>query len=123
MFRLSKSFRFEAAHQLNGHDGKCARLHGHSWTLTVEVEGSTLIDHGPKFGMLMDYDHISRVVEPVVEDFLDHHFLNETLGIYVPTSESIASWAYYKIKPSLPQLSAITISETCTTACRYEERM
>ncbi len=38
-FLLKKTFPFEAAHQLKYHDGKCARLHGHSFKLTVVVAG------------------------------------------------------------------------------------
>jgi 6-pyruvoyltetrahydropterin/6-carboxytetrahydropterin synthase len=41
---LAKEFRFEAAHQLPYHDGKCARLHGHSWHGVVYVAGDTLVE-------------------------------------------------------------------------------
>lgn len=37
--RVGKEFRFEAAHRLPRHDGKCRRPHGHSYVLWVEVEG------------------------------------------------------------------------------------
>ena len=121
MFILSKRFTFEASHQLVGHDGKCARLHGHSWTLTVEVSGDELILYGPKAGMLVDYNHLKAVVEPIIEQSLDHWHLNDTLQTNRPTSEFVACWAYGHIKRGLPQLRAVTISETCTTACRYEE--
>jgi 6-pyruvoyltetrahydropterin/6-carboxytetrahydropterin synthase len=37
-----KEFRFEAAHRLPHHDGKCRRLHGrHSWVGRVYVENTT----------------------------------------------------------------------------------
>lgn len=121
MFILTKKFRFEASHQLAGHDGKCARLHGHSWTLTVEVSGDELIQTGPKAGMLVDYGHLKAIVEPIIEASLDHWHLNQTLATNRPTSEFVARWAFDHIKPALPQLRAVTIGETCTTACRYEE--
>ncbi len=121
MFVLNKEFRFEASHQLIGHDGKCARLHGHSWILTVEVWGNELVEVGPKAEMLVDYGHIKAVVEPMIEQSLDHWHLNDTLQTSRPTSEFIARWAFDHIKLALPQLRAVTISETCTTACRYEE--
>lgn len=54
MFRLEKTFRFEASHQLPKHDGKCARLHGHSWVGRVVIEGPDLIGDGAKAGMLQD---------------------------------------------------------------------
>ena len=39
--QLHKQFRFEAAHRLPhvSADHKCARLHGHSFAVTVWVEG------------------------------------------------------------------------------------
>lgn len=122
MYRLSKEFRFEASHQLVGHDGKCARLHGHSWLMTVEIMGNELIEVGPKAGMLMDYGDLKAAVEPIVEQHLDHWHLNDSLASNRPTSEFIARWAFDALAPRLPSLLAVTISETCTTACRYEKR-
>lgn len=121
MFRLSKEFQFEASHRLDGHDGKCANLHGHTWRLIVEIAGEELIEVGPKAGMLMDYSDLKAIVQPIVEESLDHRHLNVTLATNRPTSEFVARWAYQQLKPRLSNLTAVTICETCTTACRYEE--
>lgn len=119
MFRLEKQFRFEAAHRLPHHDGKCARLHGHSWVGRLVVEGQALHGAGPKVGMLVDYSDLSAAIAPVVEEFLDHHYLNETLGMESPTSELIAEWVFNRLKPQLPDLKAVVIEETCTARCEY----
>ena len=37
--RLTKEFAFEAAHALEGYDGKCREIHGHSYKLFVTVAG------------------------------------------------------------------------------------
>ena len=37
--QIRKHFRFEAAHALPFHPGKCARMHGHSYRLEVAVRG------------------------------------------------------------------------------------
>ena len=121
LFRLKKQFRFEASHQLPKHDGKCQRLHGHSWKGWVTVEDTELCTQGPKAGMLVDYGDISAVLKPIVEDYLDHHHLNETLGLENPTSEEIARWLYNRLKPILPGLSSVIIEETCSSACEYRE--
>ena len=42
---ITKTFRFESAHHLPGHSGKCARPHGHSYRLEVAVRGP--IRHAP----------------------------------------------------------------------------
>jgi len=120
MFTLRKKFKFESAHKLENHDGKCANLHGHSWIGWVEIKSKTLHDTGPKEGMVMDYTDIKLAVKPMVTDYLDHHYLNETLDMDMPTSEKVAEWVYNHLASKLPDLAAIEIEETCTSSCRYE---
>lgn len=120
MFTLSKSFRFEASHQLPNHDGKCARLHGHSWVGKVYCRGQQLQDTGPKAGMLVDYADIKAVLKPLLNEKLDHWHLNDSTGLANPTSEEVSRWIYQQLKPLLPSLSAIEIQETCTSSCLYE---
>lgn len=119
MFRLEKSFTFEASHQLPQHNGKCRRLHGHSWRGTIICEDYELITQGPKSGMMVDFYDLSQLVKPLLEHALDHHHLNETTGLPNPTSECLAKWVYDKLKPDLPTLVAIRIEETCTSAAEY----
>ncbi len=114
--RLSKTFGFEAAHDLptfpEGH--KCRRLHGHSYRFEVIVEGEV----DPKPGYLLDYGEIKKVVDPIVRQ-LDHYYLNDIKGLENSTSEILAGWLWARIKPSLPMLAKIIVYETCTSACEY----
>lgn len=123
MYTLKKRFTFEASHQLPLHDGKCARLHGHSWVGYVIVEGEVLVETGPKSGMLIDYGDLKEAMSFMVERFLDHHHLNETLRMKSPTSEEIARWCYYYLVHTIPQsncrLVAVEIEETCSSAACY----
>lgn len=118
---LEKDFRFEAAHQLPNHEGQCRRLHGHSWRGTVRIAGSELMPSGSSAGMVLDYRDINRVLQPLVDKYLDHHFLNETLGIESPTSEEVARWVYHQVErsPIGPLLVSVTIEETCTARCTF----
>lgn len=113
---LTKSFRFEAAHDLpmfpEGH--KCRRLHGHSFRFDVVVEGEV----DPAKGYLIDYGDIKKVAEPLVKR-LDHYYLNEIEGLSNPTAEVLAKWIWDQLKPSLPLLAAIVVHETCTSMCEY----
>ncbi len=45
---IYKEFRFEAAHRLPYHQGKCCRLHGHSWVGRVYITRDHLDETGPK---------------------------------------------------------------------------
>lgn len=114
---LRKAFTFEAAHRLplvpQGH--KCGRLHGHSFRVTVCVEGEL-----NEFGWVMDFSDIKKAFQPLM-DRLDHNYLNEIEGLENPTSEVLACWIWDRLKPSLPLLSKLVVSETCTSACVYHE--
>ncbi|TGK36012.1 6-carboxytetrahydropterin synthase QueD [Leptospira gomenensis] len=115
---LTKEFRFDAAHLLpNVPDGhKCKRLHGHSFRFKLHLKGT--ID--PATGWLIDYAEVSKIVKPLIENHLDHYYLNDVPGLDNPTSENISIWLWNHLKPLLPLLYKITLNETCTSACIYE---
>jgi 6-pyruvoyltetrahydropterin/6-carboxytetrahydropterin synthase len=113
---IFKVFRIEAAHRLPnvpaGH--KCARLHGHSFAVELSVSG----EPGPESGWIMDFADLKKAFQPLY-DQLDHHYLNDIEGLENPTSEMLAVWIWNRLKPALPQLSCVTVHETCTSGCRY----
>jgi 6-pyruvoyltetrahydropterin/6-carboxytetrahydropterin synthase len=117
VFELVKQFDFEAAHQLpfvpEGH--KCARLHGHSYSLEIVVRGE--LDE--VMGWVVDYGEITKVVKSIVQDELDHRLLNDIPGLENPTSEILARWLWRRIRPELSGLFSITVSETSTSKCVY----
>jgi 6-pyruvoyltetrahydropterin/6-carboxytetrahydropterin synthase len=114
---IFRSFTVEAAHRLPhvppGH--KCARLHGHSFRIELQVTGE--ID--AHSGWVMDFADLKAAFQPVF-DRLDHHYLNEIPGLENPTSENLARWIWREMQPTLPQLSKVVIHETCTSGCTYE---
>lgn len=114
--QISKQFTFEAAHLLpnvpEGH--KCRRLHGHSFSVELHVEGPV----GERTGWVMDFAEISAVCKSLA-DRLDHRYLNEIPGLENPTSEVLAQWIWREARPALPMLSAVEVRETCTTRCIY----
>ena len=118
---IGKEFRFEASHQLPNHDGKCARLHGHSWRGVIYVAGNKLVNSGAKQDMIMDYGDIKKYLKPLLENYLDHYHLNETTGLANPTSETIAKWIYEQLENKIPGLVAVRIDETCTSQCIYSK--
>ncbi|MEU9577225.1 6-carboxytetrahydropterin synthase QueD [Streptomyces chilikensis] len=113
---IFREFTFEAAHRLphvpEGH--KCARLHGHSYKVIVHVDG----DVDPQAGWVMDFGDVKRAFKPI-EAELDHYYLNDIAGLENPTSEVLAKWIWERLFGDLPNLSAVTVRETCTSGCTY----
>lgn len=113
---ISKTFHIEAAHRLPrlpaGH--KCARLHGHSFRIEVQVSGPL----DPHLGWVMDFADIKVAFAPLFEQ-LDHNYLNDIPGLDNPTSENLARWIWTHLAPRLPLLSRVVVHETCTSTCSY----
>ena len=114
--RITKSFRFDAAHHLPevapGH--KCGRLHGHTYVVKLGLEG----EMHPRMGWVQDYGDVSAAFAPLLAKF-DHHNLNEIKGLQNSTAEIMAVWIYEKLKPNLPLLTDVTVCETPTTEAIY----
>ncbi|MDO4640405.1 MAG: 6-carboxytetrahydropterin synthase QueD [Neisseria sp.] len=72
--KITKIFTFDSSHMLDGHDGKCQNLHGHTYRLEVTVSGS-LIEEGAKAGMVMDFTDLKSIVRQTVTEPFDHAFL------------------------------------------------
>lgn len=113
---IFKAFTLESAHRLPnvpaGH--KCARVHGHSFRVEIHVSGP-VDEH---LGWVMDFADVKAVFDPLHRQ-LDHHYLNDVPGLENPTSENLARWIWRKLRPALPQLSAVVVHETCTSGARY----
>jgi 6-pyruvoyltetrahydropterin/6-carboxytetrahydropterin synthase len=117
---LTRSYRIEAAHRLPNvpAEHKCARLHGHSFQLTLHVGG----DVDPRLGWILDYAEIDRAFAPLFAQ-LDHRYLNEVPGLENPTSELLARFVLERVQLPAGRLVAVSVSETCTSSCTvYAER-
>ena len=114
MISVFKEFAFEAAHRLPNvaPDHKCSRLHGHSFSVTVHVEGEA----GDESGWVMDFADIERAFAPL-HDQLDHRYLNEVPGLENLTSERLAMWIWDRLE--LPGLFKVVVRETCTAGVEF----
>jgi len=111
--QIRKQFRFEAAHQLPHHAGKCARPHGHSYRLDVAIRGP-LQSEGPAAGMVQDFETLEELVQRTVIDLVDHRSLNEIVDN--PTCELIVQWMWERLQPALRGLDELVLWETAS-AC------
>lgn len=116
MYTIRKEFHFSASHELEGLsiNHPCSRVHGHNYVVTVELKSSKVNE----VGFVKDY----RALDPIkqfIDDALDHKHLNDFLP-FNPTAENIAKHLYDLFKGNNPELSAVEVSETPKTFCRYE---
>lgn len=113
---ITRTYRFEAAHRLphvpEGH--KCARLHGHSFRVTVAVGGEV----DPHLGWILDFAEIDEAWKPL-HALLDHRYLNEIEGLENPTSELLAKWVFERVRLPKGTLVSVTVHETCTSSTTY----
>lgn len=67
--KISKQYRWEMGHRLPFHKGLCKNIHGHSYTMFVEITGKL-----DKNGMIIDFFDLNKIVKPIIEKY-DHAFL------------------------------------------------
>ncbi|HVM10303.1 MAG TPA: 6-carboxytetrahydropterin synthase QueD [Acidimicrobiales bacterium] len=102
---VTRSFTFEAAHQLPWHPGKCQRLHGHSYRLEVTVDGPV-----GEQGIVVDFGDIKEVVRRDVIARYDHQYLNDLMEN--PTAELLAHEIWKTVEAADLPVSRIRLWET-----------
>lgn len=140
--RLTKEFTFESAHALEGYDGKCRHIHGHSYRLYVTIIGEPIADPAnPKYGMVMDFGALKALVGEEVVDRMDHAFVmrrtesadevsmvlsegfgNVVLVDYQPTCENMLADFAARISRRLPEgvaLHSLKMYETATSFAEW----
>lgn len=142
VIRLTKEFSFEAAHALEGYDGPCREIHGHSYRFFVTVKGTPLCDaSNPKCGMVMDFSVLKRIVNEEIVSRFDHslvlratesgeelyrvlsaRFGNIITVDYQPTCENMLEDFAARIAARLPQgvtLHSLRLHETATSYAEW----
>lgn len=111
---LACEFRYESAHKLPlvppGH--KCGVMHGHSYHLTVVVNGPVQDD-----GFVCDFSVVKEHVEPIIKE-LDHQTLNDIQGLDNPTVENQLVWLWNRLV-ALPNLWELRLRETANNSASY----
>jgi len=93
MFKLKVDSKFSAAHKLVGYNGKCEKLHGHTWKVEIFVIGKKLND----IGILIDFKLLKKALSKITEKF-DHSYLNDFKEIGNPSSENISKYIFHNLK-------------------------
>lgn len=92
---VCKTFSFDSSHQLVGHFGKCANLHGHTYKLEVKCKAEpiklertledlqlplgeyekVMADKRSNEGFVIDFYHLKQIVNKLIVEPMDHAFL------------------------------------------------
>ncbi len=138
--RVTKEFSFEMAHALWDYDGSCSNIHGHSYKLFVTLKGKLEMDKSnPKFGMVVDFSDIKKLVKNQIINELDHSLLVsdkadlETIKNtqqmfkrlrivgFQPTCENLLVYIAEIIRPQLPDNLALYSLKLRETGSSYAE--
>lgn len=138
--RLTKEFTFEMAHALEGYDGPCKNIHGHSYKLEVTVIGKPCTDSSASdYGMVLDFGKLKKIVNEVVIHRFDHVLLipkqsalyqkidelplGKTLAVdFQPTCENMLNHIAPLITERLPEhvrLFRLKLHETATSYAEW----
>lgn len=94
LIRISKEFHFEMAHVLDGYDGLCAYVHGHSYTLIITVIGTPNNDiFSPKNGMVMDFGVLKDIVNKNIINSFDHSLVVNQKASWIEKVQDIDSFS------------------------------
>lgn len=141
MYSLISEASFDSAHFLAQYEGKCRNIHGHRWTVKVEIFGEKLQENGSKREMLIDFGELKSELKKLV-DFYDHSLIIEkntmreiTLNAlkedgfriieveFRPTAENFAKNFYdYFIEKGF-SVKSISVYETPNNCAIYSEMM
>jgi len=130
---IRKTFSIAMGHILeDAYTKKCCQLHGHTYTIELELYGEDLNEDN----MIADYTYVKDIFNKTIKDVYDHatiippkwhgKFKNIPGVIEVhfnPTAEAIAQYFYdllvYALSTMEYYLSAVVVKETDTNYACY----
>ncbi len=139
MYILKTESSFDSAHFLADYDGKCKNIHGHRWTVEIQVMSEELKEDSQLRGMCVDFstlkaelkeeteklDHAfilekGSLKEKTIEALLDENFNLITVD-FRPTAENFAKYFFDRFKDRGYRVRRATVYETPTNCASYEE--
>jgi len=104
--------KFPAAHFLKGYEGKCEKVHGHTFQVEVQIEVRDL----DKTGIGIDFTEIKKTLAGVLPD---HTLLNDVYD-FNPSAENLARHFYGRLKEVYP-VKEVTVWESEDASATYSE--
>lgn len=108
---LNTEFKFDAAHSLEGYDGKCARMHGHRYKVRVSAKSNKL--NPSKYlatpDMVCDFRELKWPAADSEKGGFDHGVLDDLMPVNT-TAERIAEYIHTKTKERIPDHIELTVT-------------
>ena len=131
-YKIYKKFKFDAAHRILGHFGKCANLHGHTYEVILELSSESLNN----MQVVVDYYNLKEFKDYIDNNFdhaliiaendkelmaLSRNMKTKTIIIEHSTSEFLAKFFFKKAKEIYNEVSSVEVKETQATGAIYYE--
>jgi 6-pyruvoyltetrahydropterin/6-carboxytetrahydropterin synthase len=109
-WKLNTEFKFDSAHSIEGYDGKCSRLHGHTYKVRITAKSHKL--NPSKYlktpDMVCDFNELKWAAKDAEKGGFDHSYLNDKIPS-VTTAERLAEYIHKETKNRIPDDIELTV--------------
>ncbi|MCH8569399.1 MAG: 6-carboxytetrahydropterin synthase [Balneolales bacterium] len=123
-WKLNTEFTIDSAHFIEGYDGKCGRMHGHTYKIRMTAVSSKLNPSAylSTPDMVCDFKELKWAASDVEKGGLDHAVLNEIIKEKT-TAERIAEYLHKETIKRVPDGIHLTVTvwETENSWVEYSE--
>ncbi|MDD6404946.1 MAG: 6-carboxytetrahydropterin synthase QueD [Clostridiales bacterium] len=88
MYKLKTKASFDSAHFLKDYEGKCSNIHGHRWTVEIDVGAEALESDTQNRGMVVDFSNLKKDLKEIA-DYFDHSLIMETGSLKQATEDAL----------------------------------
>ena len=121
---LHTEFKFDAAHFIDGYDGKCGRMHGHTYKVHMKAKSHKLNPSAylKTSDMVCDFKELKWAAKDSERGGFDHGVLNDLIQENT-TAERIAEYIHQETKKRIPSgiELEVTVWETETSWVSYTD--
>jgi len=122
---LHTEFKFDAAHYIDGYDGKCGRMHGHTYKVHMKAKSHKLNPSAylKTSDMVCDFKELKWAAKDSERGGFDHGVLNDLMQ-EITTAERIAEYIHQETKKRIPSgiELEVTVWETETSWVSYTDK-
>jgi len=122
---LHTEFKFDAAHYIDGYDGKCGRMHGHTYKVHMKAKSRKLNPSAylNSSDMVCDFKELKWAAKDSEKGGFDHGVLNDVMQ-HNTTAERIAEYIHSETQKRIPEGIdlEVTVWETDSSWVTYTDK-